>query len=142
LVGNSGAKSPQIPAPKSAAIVLFFIISALLAVIVDNHFFHLHLAIILILAFRTVRNLIANFLHVDGLHVVADEVAELLIPAVAAILPPVAHLGVVDAGGVAASPIQLGVAVGANTLIVDRHKRLFSTSLGPQHALIVIGDAI
>ena len=55
-------------------------------------------------------------LHVDGLHVVADEVAELLIPAVAAILPPVAHLGVVDAGGVAASPIQLGVAVGANTL--------------------------
>ena len=55
-------------------------------------------------------------LHLDGLHVKADEVAILLVPAVAAVLPPVAHLGVVDAGGVAASPIQLRVAVGANTL--------------------------
>ena len=50
-------------------------------------------------------------LHLDCLHVEADEVAILLVPAVAAVLPSVAHLRVVDARRVAAPPIQLGVTV-------------------------------
>ena len=55
-------------------------------------------------------------LHGNGLHIVADEVAQLFVAAIAAILLAVAHLGVVDARRVAAPPVQLRVAVGASTL--------------------------
>ena len=50
-------------------------------------------------------------LHPDGLHVVADEVAILFVPPIAAVLSSVAHLGVVDACRVTAPPIQLWVTV-------------------------------
>ena len=67
-------------------------------------------------------------------------------------------LRVVDARRVAAPPVQLRVAVGTGALrfgrenqseqlfsssylVCDRHSGLFSTCLGPHHALIVIGDA-
>ena len=73
----------------------------------------INLAIVLVFAFRTVRNLVAHFLwdmmsvkketdqrsthlHRNGLHVVADEVAQLFVAAIAAILLAVAHLRVVD----------------------------------------------
>ena len=55
-------------------------------------------------------------LHSNGLHVVADEVAQLLITTIATILLAVAHLRVVDARRVAAPPVQLRVAVGARSL--------------------------
>ena len=58
----------------------------------------------------------STHLHSDGLHVVADEVAQLFVAAIAAILLAVAHLRVVDARRVAAPPVQLRVAVGASAL--------------------------
>ena len=55
-------------------------------------------------------------LHGNVLHVVADEVAQLFVAAIAAILLAVAHLRVVDACRVAAPPVQLRVAVGTGSL--------------------------
>ena len=150
LVVNSAseAKSPKIPVPKGAAIVLFFIIPTLLPVIVDDDFLFPHLKQCVTrktsmqcnerLKSRLTWQLSSSSpsgqsgtwshtfcefqvlvdqmedtanLHLDCLHVEADEVAILLVPAVAAVLPSVAHLRIVDARRVAAPPIQLGVTV-------------------------------